>query len=210
MSRSVVDWPVAATHPTTPELAVTTTSLDTEGAVTTDPSTETTSTAEARSFEIDQTRSTARFEIDDEVLNGSPQHVVGTTDQVVGQILVDPSDPGSVEFSEIVLNARTLTSDSERRDRAMRGPLVLDSGSDEHELISYAVTSVDRLGAVTIGGTVDFTITGDLTIKGNTQPVVFDVTAVMVDANTIDGSAVAEITRDMFEIGIPACPTSPM
>ncbi|HXV71533.1 MAG TPA: hypothetical protein VEB69_09045 [Acidimicrobiia bacterium] len=73
---------------------MTTTSREAEGAVTTDPSMETTSTAEARSFEIDQTRSTARFEID-EVLNGSPKHVVGTTDQVVGQILVDPSDPGA-------------------------------------------------------------------------------------------------------------------
>ena len=87
MNRSVVGWLVAATHMTTPELAVTTTPLGTEGAVTTEPSTETTSTAEARSFEIDQTRSTPRFEID-EVLKGSPKHVVGTTDQVVGRILV--------------------------------------------------------------------------------------------------------------------------
>lgn len=88
----------------------------------------------------------------------------------------------------------------------MRGPIILDSGSDEHELISYVVTYVAGLGAVTTDGTVDVSITGDLTIKGNTQPVVFDVTAVMVDANTIEGSAVAEITRDMFEIGIPSVP----
>jgi len=160
----------------------------------------------SESFVIDQTRSTARFEID-EVLNGSPKHVVGTTDQVVGQVRLDPEDLGTAEFSEIIVNARTLATDSERRNRAMRGPVILNSGSDEHELITFTVTSVDGLeGAATVGETIDFTITGDLVIKGTTQPVAFDATVTMLDESTLEGSATAEITRDMFAIGIPSVP----
>ncbi len=61
-------------------------------------------------------------------------------------------------------------------------------------------------GPATPGEAVDFTVTGDLTIKGTTRPVTFDMTVVMVDEDTIEGSAVAGITRDMFEIGIPSVP----
>jgi len=232
MKRSLVAWMVAAvaalgggafayvfwfaggngeptTELTTPELGVTPTVLSGSGdSVSTIPSTETTTVGSAsRVFVIDQTQSTPRFEID-EVLNGSPKHVIGATDHVVGQFQVDDGDLSSIEFSEIIVNARTLTTDSERRDRAMRGPVILNSGSDEHELITYMITSVHGLtGEASNGSGVEFTITGDLTIKGITQPVTFDVTVAKVDDDTIEGSAVANITRDMFAIGIPSVPS---
>lgn len=223
MKRSLVGWMVAvvlavggaafayvfwfaggsgepSTDLTTPELSVTTTTTPT-GSSTTGSSNETT---EGSSFEIDQARSIARFEID-EVLNGNPTHVVGTTDQVVGQIRVDATDLSSIEFSEIIVNARTLDTGSERRDRAMRGPIVLDSGSEENELITLMVTSVEGLsGDAVIGESFEFTVTGDLTIKGNTQPVTFDAMVTLVDDDTVEGSVTANITRDMFEIGIPS------
>lgn len=197
------------TELTTPELAATTTtsvpssSSTVDGATTTQPEEAPTTLT----FEIDQSASTARFEID-EVLNGNPTHVVGTTDQVVGQVRVDMGDLSTIEFSEIIINARTLETDSERRNRAIRGPVILDSGSDENELITFQVTSVDGLdGAAGIGETFDFTITGDLTIKGNTQAVTFDVSVTQTDDATLEGSATAEVTRDMFEIGIPSVPS---
>lgn len=192
------------TELTTPELSATTTTTSRDESSSTTPDTSTTTTGSTVSFVIDQTQSTARFEID-EVLNGNPTHVVGTTDQVVGQVRVDPADLGTAEFSEIAINARTLTTNSERRDRAIRGPIVLDSGSDANELITLAVTSVDGLsGAAAVGEAIEFTISGDLTIKSNTQPVTFDVSVTRVDEVTLEGSATADLTRDMFEIGIPS------
>ena len=223
MKRSLVGWMVAvvlavggaafayvfwfaggsgepSTDLMTPELSVTTTTTPT-GSSTTGSSNETTG---GSSFEIDQARSIARFEID-EVLNGNPTHVVGTTDQVVGQIRVDVTDLSSIEFSEIIVNARTLDTGSERRDRAMRGPIVLDSGSDENELITLVVTSIEGLsGEAAVDESFEFTVNGDLTIKGNTQPVTFDVMVTLVDDDTVEGSATANITRDMFQIGIPS------
>ena len=143
----------------------------------------------------------------DEDLQGEPNQVVGTTDQVVAVITLDPEDLSSVEFSDVLVNARTLRTDSERRDRAIRGPVILDAGSDEHELITFAVTTVEGLsGAAAIGETFDFTITGDLTIKGTTNSVTFDVTATLVNDTTIEGEAQATVLRGDFGIGIPNVP----
>lgn len=189
----------------TPELSPTTTVSGDGSSTSADPDdTATTGASSTISFEIDQTQSAARFEID-EVLNGNPTHVVGTTDQVVGQVRVDLNDLSTVEFSDIVINARTLATGSSRRDRAIRGPVILNSGSDEHELITLEVVSVDGLGGTAeVGESVEFRLTGDLTIKGNTQRVTFDMTVTRLDENTVEGSATAEVTRDMFEIGIPS------
>ena len=195
------------TELTTPGLPATTTAET--GTASTEGDTATTELETAPStisFVIDQSQSEARFEID-EVLNGDPTHVVGTTNQVVGQVRVDINDLGTAQFSEIVINARTLETDSERRNRAIRGPVILDSGSDENELISFAVTSIDGLdGSVEVGETVAFALTGDLTVKGITEPVTFDVAVTQTDDTTLEGSATAQVTRDTFEIGIPSVP----
>ncbi len=187
------------TELTTPELATTTT--------TTSVGSTSTSVAEASSgplaFVIDQADSIASFEID-EVLRGTPTHVVGTTDQLVGQVLLDPNDLSSIQISEIVINARTLTTGSDRRDRAIRGPIILDSGSDQHELISFTVTEVSGLpGSAEIGSEVSFMVEGQLTIKGATNLVGFEVIAELADEVTLIGSATATVLRSGFGIGIP-------
>ena len=197
-----------STQLTTPELSATTSTTADAGPGTTEATAGTAdSSTAARSFVIDQGQSIATFELD-ELLSGSPTHVTGTTDQVVGQVRVDPADLSTAEFSDVIVNARTFTTGRDQRDRAIRGPIILDSGSDANELITFTPTSVDGLsGPIDIGDTVEFTVTGDLTIKGTTQSVPFDVSVTYVDEVTIEGSATTEVTRDMFEIGIPSVPS---
>jgi polyisoprenoid-binding protein YceI len=206
-----------STELTTPELSATTSTGGPDPTSTTAASVPTSTlaggetsqpeeVASTRAFVIDQNGTVARFEID-EVLNGDPAHVIGTTDQVVGQIRIDTADLADVEVSDIIINARTLETGSERRNRAIRGPVILDSGSDQNELISFQVTSVDGLsGSASVGDTFEFAITGDLTVKSRTQPVTFDATVTWLEEGALQGSATAEITRDMFDIGIPSVP----
>jgi len=150
--------------------------------------------------------SVASFEIDEE-LRGSPQTVVGTTTEVVGQVQVDISDLSTAQFSDIVINARTFMTDSGRRDRAMRGPVILNSASDEFEFVTFAPSSIDGLdGSMSPGDTVTFTMTGELTIKGTTNGATFDVTVTLVDTNTIEGNASTVVLRSDFGIGIPSVP----
>lgn len=157
-------------------------------------------------YVIDPSLSVASFEID-EVLQGTPQTVVGTTDQVAGQFDVDRDDLSLTQFSQIVINVRTLTTDSERRDRTMRGPVILNSASDEFELATFDVASIDGLtGSATIGSSLEFAVIGDLTIKGETSQTTFDVTVDVVDDRTLSGTATTIVLRSDFGIGIPSVP----
>jgi len=124
---------------TTPALATTSTSGDPSeapaGPTTTarqDVTTVASASGGSMAFVIDQARSTASFQID-EVLRGQPSTVVGTTDQVVGQVAVDLADLGAIQFSDVVINARTFATDAEQRNRAIRGPAILDSATDEFD-----------------------------------------------------------------------------
>jgi polyisoprenoid-binding protein YceI len=157
-------------------------------------------------FVIDPTQSLATFEIDEE-LSGSANHVVGTTNVVAGQIQMDPSDLSTVQFSQIIINGRTFATDSSFRDRAIRGPIILNSAVDEFELITFDVASVVGLsGSASPGDTVEFTLTGDLTVRGTTNQETFDVTVTLRDESTLTGSAETTVLRSDYGIGIPNVP----
>jgi polyisoprenoid-binding protein YceI len=161
---------------------------------------------EVVAFVIDPARSTAAFEID-EVLRGEPQQVVGTTSEVAGQFQIDPSDLSTIQFSQILVNARTFETDSGNRDRAIRGPVILNSASDEFEFITFDVSSVEGVeGTLAAGQSLTFTVTGELLIRDTVNPVTFDVMATMVDEGTLEGSAEATVLRSDYGIGIPNAP----
>ena len=173
---------------------------------TTEDSTVPSSSDATRSFVIDDSASEAFFLID-EVLRGTPQTVKGTTSEVAGLLQADLSDLSTVQFSQFVINARTFSTDSSFRDRAIRGPLILNSASDEFELITFDPTLVSGLsGPAVTGEEVTFTISGDLTIKGSRKQVSFDVSATLVDQSTIQGIASVVVMREDFGIGIPNAP----
>ncbi|HSO51108.1 MAG TPA: YceI family protein [Acidimicrobiia bacterium] len=189
-----------------PSTELTTPSLATGTTTTEDSAPDTTPPEAPSAFVIDAAQSTATFEID-EVLRGSPQRVIGTTSELAGQIQVDPSDLATVEFSPIVVNARTFQTGSGNRDRAIRGPVILNSASDEFELITFDVTTVDGLsGSLAIGEPVSFTVGGDLLIRDTTTNVTFEVSATLVDESTIEGSAESTVLRSDYGIGIPSAP----
>src|SRR5687767_9447490 len=66
-------------------------------------------------FQIDASRSAARF-IVNEVLRGQPKTVVGATNQVAGELAVDPTRPASAQVGTIVVNARALETDDSQRN----------------------------------------------------------------------------------------------
>jgi polyisoprenoid-binding protein YceI len=157
-------------------------------------------------FVIDETRSEASFEIG-EVLRGSPNSVAGTTSELGGQVVVDPADLSTAQISQIIVNARTFATGNGFRDRAIRGPIILNSSDDEFEFITFDPTEIAGLsGSAEVGDELSFTVTGDLTVKGTTNEEVFDATVTFVDESTIDGSASTTVLREDYGIGIPNAP----
>lgn len=173
-------------------------------AVSSDPAISTTA-AGPLTFEIVPGESLAAFSIG-EVLRGEGKQVIGTTDQVAGQLLVDREDASRSELGTIVVNARTLTTGNSFRDRAMRGP-ILGSADDEFEFIQFVPTSLTGLtGAISIGSTLEFSVDGELTVKGVTQTVTFSVEVSLVAADRLEGTAEANVLRSDFGLQIPSAP----
>jgi polyisoprenoid-binding protein YceI len=191
------------------DLQATNAALVTAGGQNADPPTPeaadpTAAQAAAILFRISADESEVRFELD-EMLRGQPTHVVGTTNQVAGDILVDFASPPSSRVGEIRINARTLATDQEFRNRAIRSE-ILESSRDEYEFISFTPTALEGLPeTVEAGQEVTFQIVGDLKIRQITQSVTFEVTATATE-DRLEGSATTMVTRDQFGLVIPNAP----
>jgi polyisoprenoid-binding protein YceI len=155
-------------------------------------------------FAIDQSRSEARFLID-EVLRGRPVTVVGVTSQVAGQIALDPDNPQAAQVGVIQINARTLTTDNEFRNRAIKNAILR---TNQFELITFTPRLISGLPeSVTIGVPFEFTIEGDLTITDVTRPVTFTVTVTPISQTEISGLAKTTVLYRDFNLTIPDSPS---
>jgi polyisoprenoid-binding protein YceI len=154
-------------------------------------------------FEIVPEQSEVRFILDEE-LRGDEVTVVGTTNQVAGQLAVNYSDPTSAQVGVIQINARTLATDVDNRNQAIRNFIL---NTDAYEFITFAPTSINGLPeAIAPNEAVSFQIVGDLTITDITSEVMFDVTATAVSASELNGSAKTTISRETYGLVIPNVP----
>jgi polyisoprenoid-binding protein YceI len=151
-------------------------------------------------YQIVQQGSEVRFIID-EVLNGAPKTVFGITDQVSGEIAFDWSDPSSVQVGTILVNARTLTTDNDFRNRAIKNQILV---TDTYEFVTFVPTQLTGLPAsVSANEPYEFQIVGDLTVRDVTREVVFDTIVVTASETQLEGSAVATIRYADYGITIP-------
>lgn len=202
--------PATATNPSVPasptaeeEAAATVEAVAVEPTV--EPAVEATPLAvsEPILFEIDPAASEVRYIIDED-LRGVPTTVVGTTNQVAGQIAVDPADPGGARVGIIQVNARTFVSDESRRDRAVQNRIL---STDSFEFITFTPTTLSGLppqGA--LGESITFALTGDLTIRDVTREVTWQVTLTPVSAARLEGQAVTAIQRADYNLTLPSVP----
>jgi polyisoprenoid-binding protein YceI len=154
-------------------------------------------------FQIVEDGTEARFIID-EVLRGSPNSVVGTTNKVTGEISVNLEDPSSTEVGSINVEAGTLRTDNNFRNGAIQ-EFILQTGS--FLLITFTPTSIVGLpGDVAVGDAFSFDMTGDLMIRDITQQVTFEVHVTAESENVIKGSAATMVLRGDYGITIPSVP----
>lgn len=159
--------------------------------------------AGVRIYTISQADSEVRFELDED-LRGQRITVVGITDQVAGEIGVDPDDLSSAQVGVMQINARTMMTDNSFRNRAIQNE-ILRTG--EFEFITFTPTAIKGLPeSAAAGERVSFTVEGELTIRDITQPVTFTVEAVADTENRISGTATAVIQRADFNLNIPSVP----
>lgn len=157
-------------------------------------------------FTIDNSSSKATFTID-EVLFGKNNTVVGETNQVAGQILVNQENPSQSHLGEIKIDVSTLVTDNDLRNRTLQGR-ILQTDTSANQYATFVAKSFSGLPAsITSGQTVSFKITGDLTIHQVTMSVTFDAQVTLASARQLTGQAETTVSYSDFNISVPDVPS---
>jgi polyisoprenoid-binding protein YceI len=153
-------------------------------------------------YQIAQSESQVSFSVQ-EVLRGSPLTAVGTTNQVAGELAID-FDNASAQLGPVQVDARTLKTDNNFRNRAINNE-ILDTA--QYEYITFVPTAITGLpSSIAIGDTVTFQISGNLTIRDVTKPVTFEVKVTLVSKDRLEGQASATVLRSDYNLNIPSVP----
>jgi polyisoprenoid-binding protein YceI len=162
--------------------------------------------ADARTFTIVPEQSRVLFLLDEDLV-GRRNTVIGETKQVTGNILVNFEQPGASAVGPIEINLRTLSTDNEFRNRALRTQ-ILESNLDEFEFTTFTPTSISGLPeSVAVGDTFSFTLVGDLPIRRITRSVEWEVEVTVTSETQIQGRARSTIQRADYDLTIPAVQT---
>jgi polyisoprenoid-binding protein YceI len=119
-----------------------------------------------------------------EVLFGQSTEGVGRTNAITGTLSVAGTTVASGDFT---VDMTTLSSDSGNRDNQVQGR-IMDTST--YPTSTFVLTQPIELGTTPAEGeTVTASATGDLTLRGTTQTVTFDVQARLNAGNIeVDGS----------------------
>jgi polyisoprenoid-binding protein YceI len=152
-------------------------------------------------YQINQEKSSVSFEIN-EVLRNEPFTAVGTTNAVFGDVAFDGKN---LAFGKIQVNARSLKTDDTRRDGAL-ARLILKSEKDENEFIVFTPTGLNRVPRTIPSNTpFEFSLLGDMTISGVTQPASFNVTMI-ITGTTVSVEFSGSVLRSDFSLTVPSLP----
>jgi polyisoprenoid-binding protein YceI len=123
---------------------------------------------------------------------------IGVTQGIVGTVTIDQSQPQNSSLGTFTVDVSQFTSDSGRRDNAIRGRFL---ESSKYPTVTFVPSRITGLPASIEDGTVyNIQVSGDLTIRETTKPVTFDVT-VKLTGTTLTGQATAQILMSDFGFG---------
>lgn len=162
------------------------------------------SEAAVRTFSLVPESSQASYAVEEEFFNQAVNFftAVGTTQTIEGAFAVNVQD-NQVTLGEnrFVVDLRTLTSDSSRRDNRIREEWL---ESNTYPMAEFVATGLEGFPeTVAEGQDLSFQVVGDMTIREVTRPLTFDTTA-RLDGNTITGSATTQLLMRDFGFEPPS------
>lgn len=160
-----------------------------------------TSRPAAYSYTVSTTGNEARYRVREQLAGFDfPNDAVGRTSAVTGFVNFD--DDGAIvpAGSQIIIGVAGLTSDRERRDGYVRRRLL---ETDSFPTVTLALTSASGVKLpLAEGDSSRFTITGDLTIKRETRPTTWQVSATR-SGEVVTGTATTAFTFADFAMEKP-------
>ena len=144
----------------------------------------------------------ARYKVEEVLANTGFKVATGETMDVAGSIAFDADGNVVADSSRIAVQAATLRTDSNRRDGYVRNRTL---ETDTYPEVVFQPTSVDGLPAsiADASGPVEFTITGNLTVRDQMREVTWDATAEFAGDGTASGFASVVFTFEDFGMDKP-------
>ena len=154
-----------------------------------------------RTFAIVPAQTEASYEVQEQFLQQNlPVKAIGRTNEVTGTFRFTQDGQPSGEVTKIVVDLRTLKSDSDRRDNAIRGRWL---ESDTYPLAEFVSTGVEGTPAsYKDGDQVTFKLNGNMTIRNVTKPASFDITGTL-KGDTVTGTATTNLLMKDFGFDPP-------
>lgn len=160
-------------------------------------------------FTIDPSASQATFTIS-EVLLGQSNTVVGKTDQVTGQFMVDRVDPARSMTGLIRVDLSSLVTDNDFRNRALQNR-ILETNIPGNQYAVFSAQSLTGLptsaSGLAIGQTLSFQATGSLIIHQVTRTVTFTVRVTIASDQGLTGRAQTTIKYADYNNAMPQVPS---
>jgi polyisoprenoid-binding protein YceI len=125
---------------------------------------------------------------------------VGITQQLEGSVTFDAAHPQQSSVGTITIDISAFTSDSNRRDNAIRERWL---ESTTYPMATFEPTKIDGLPETyTDGEEVTLSITGDLTVREVTVPTTFETVGTM-NGNEMRGTATTTLQMTSFGFNPP-------
>jgi polyisoprenoid-binding protein YceI len=146
----------------------------------------------AWSYTVSTTGNEARYRVREQLAGFDfPNDAIGRTSAVTGAINFDENGAIVPAGSQINIGVAGLTSDKERRDGYVRGRLL---ETDSFPTVTLALTAASRLKfPLAEGDSSRFTLTGNLTVKRETRPTTWQVSAIR-SGEIVTGTATTVFT----------------
>ena len=131
----------------------------------------------------------------DETINGFATTANGRTNAITGTFVIAGT---SVESGDFTVDMTTFKSDESRRDGQFNGRIM---AVDEFPTSTFVLTEPIDFGEIPADGvTITATATGDLTLRGVTKPVTFEVQATFINGRI---GVLGQIPVVFADFGIP-------
>lgn len=143
---------------------------------------------------LDPAATKARFRVKEQFANQTVMaEAVGETDKVTGQIVLDATGKINRDQSKFTVDMNSLKTDQAQRDNFIkRGTL----GVSQFPTAQFVPTEIKGLAApLPTSGEVQFQLVGDMTVRGITKPVTWDVTG------KIEGQSLVGQAKTAFKFG---------
>ena len=125
---------------------------------------------------------------------------VGAATGVSGEIVLDLAQPERGAVRNVVIDLRRLTSDSERRDRALRERFLESRRHPYARLDSASLSGIPR--PIPPGRPFPFQLVGDLTVHGVARRTQWRGQATL-SGDTLRGQATTRVAMTDFDIEVP-------